>query len=371
MADKSSVAPAPAESRSAHPFFMFDHIGEQPAAIEEVLRRNADSVRALAAALKPMESLTLAGIGTSLNAAMLGEYWIRTTAAMRRVRAVNSFELAHYLPPPQPGSAILTISHRGWKQFSARAIEDGRRAAVLTASICGQGPREGARAADHVLLTTEQEKSGAHTKSFTTALALLLKLAIAMAPAGDFRERIERELADTPARMARRIADPAQERAAAERFSNFRRLLIIGAGPDYVSAREFALKMKEATFTWAEALEVEEFLHGPIACADRETLAVLISSGGHGAERVAQAARALGEIGTMRLALVNETDQELAPQCDSAIPVEGRDESTSIFATVLSAQLFTYYSALARGTDPDKNRREDARYTRAAAHYSL
>jgi glucosamine--fructose-6-phosphate aminotransferase (isomerizing) len=371
MADKSSVAPALAESRSGHPFFMFEHIGEQPAAIEEVLRRNADGVRALAAALKAAESLTLAGIGTSLNAAIAGEYWMRTIAQTPRVRAINSFELAHYFPPARAGSALLTISHRGWKQFSARAIADGRRAAILTASICGQGPREGARAADHVLLTTGQEKSGAHTKSFTTALALLLKLAIEVASGGEVRTRAERELKETPARMARRIAEPAQERAAAQRFSNFRRLLIVGAGPDYVSAREFALKMKEATFTWAEALEVEEFLHGPIACADRETLAVLISSGGAGAGRVAQAARALGEIGTMRLALVNEMDQELAPLCESAIPVEGRDESSSVFATVLSAQLFTYYSALARGTDPDKNRREDARYTRAAAHYSL
>jgi glucosamine--fructose-6-phosphate aminotransferase (isomerizing) len=367
MADQQS-APA---SRSAHPFFMFDHIGEQPAAVEEVLRRNAAGVDALAAALSQVESLTLAGIGTSLNAAMLGEYWMRTIAGMERVRAINSFELAHYFAAPKAGSALLTISHRGWKQFSARAIADGRRAAVLTASICGEGPRDGAREADHVLLTTEQEKSGAHTKSLTTALALLLKIAIQMAPESELRARAERELAEIPSRMARRIADTAQERAAAERLAGFRRIVIAGAGPDYVCAREFALKMKEATFTWAEALELEEFLHGPIACADRETLAVLISSGGAGADRVAQAARALGEIGTTRLALVNEADQALAPLCENAIRVEGRDDCTGAFGLILSAQLFTYYSALARGTDPDKNRREDARYARAAERYSL
>lgn len=371
MADKSSQILTGADSRSAHPFFMFDHINEQPAAIDEVLRRNDAGVKTLASALKAVNSLTLAGIGTSLNAAMLGAYWIRKVAGVRRVSAANSFELAHYCPVAEPGSGLLTISHRGWKQFSARAIADARRSKLLTAAICGEGPREGARDAEHLLITTAQEKSGAHTKSFTTALALLLQIAIEMAQVGQQRAQMQRELDEIPNRFARRIADPSQERAAAEKFRNFRRIVMVGAGPNYVSAREFALKMKEAAFTWSEALEAEEFLHGPIACADSETLAVLISGGGSGGERLAQAAKALGEVGAARLAIATEADRELAGLCDTSIAVEGTEETSSVFATVLSAQLFTYYSALARGTDPDKNRREDPRYVRAAGHYSL
>jgi len=34
-------------------------------------------------------------------------------------------------------------------------------------------------------------------------------------------------------------------------------------------------------------------------------------------------------------------------------------------------QLFTYYSALARGTNPDLNHREDERFVAAAKHYQL
>ena len=50
---------------------MFDAIAAQPAAIAEVVARNREGIAALARALKQTPSLTLAGLGTSLNGAHL------------------------------------------------------------------------------------------------------------------------------------------------------------------------------------------------------------------------------------------------------------------------------------------------------------
>jgi fructoselysine-6-P-deglycase FrlB-like protein len=75
---KSQSVIDPSKARAGHPFYMFDAITAQPAAIAEVVARNRDGVAALARALKQTPALTLAGLGTSLNGAMYGEYWLRT-----------------------------------------------------------------------------------------------------------------------------------------------------------------------------------------------------------------------------------------------------------------------------------------------------
>jgi glucosamine--fructose-6-phosphate aminotransferase (isomerizing) len=223
-----------------------------------------------------------------------------------------------------------------------------------------------------LLATTAREKSQAHTKSLTTAMALLLELAAQCAALVGRRDEAagaRKFLDELPGFFERRLRDDRQERAAAERFKAFRRIVLIGAGPNHASAREGALKLKETTFTYAEAFDVEEFLHGPIAAADAGTLAILISAGGRGAERMADTARALGEIGAARLAIATDDDPALADAADESIRVEGRGELASPFGVILSLQLFAYWSALARGCDPDRNHRDDERYARAANHY--
>ena len=67
---------------------MFDAIAAEPAAIAEVVARNREAVTAFARALKETPALTLAGLGTSLNGAMYGEYWLRSHRRDGPVRAV-------------------------------------------------------------------------------------------------------------------------------------------------------------------------------------------------------------------------------------------------------------------------------------------
>ncbi|MGZ3620980.1 MAG: SIS domain-containing protein, partial [Candidatus Binataceae bacterium] len=184
MASKTQSIIDPSKARAGHPFHMFDAIAAQPAAIAEVVARNREGTAALARALKQAPSLTLAGLGTSLNGAIFGEYWLRTIGRMASVRAVSSFDVVNYGLKPQAGGALLVLSHRGWKQCSARAVAEAKAAGVVTAAICGQGPDEGARVADHLLLTTEQEQSAAHTKSLTAAMALLFALALELRSPG-------------------------------------------------------------------------------------------------------------------------------------------------------------------------------------------
>ncbi|MGA8569218.1 MAG: SIS domain-containing protein [Candidatus Binataceae bacterium] len=365
----------PSKARTGHPFYMFDAIAAEPAAIAEVVARNREGVAALARTLKEGPALTLAGLGTSLNGAMYGEYWLRTLGQMRAVRAVSSFDAVNYGLKPAAGGALLVLSHRGWKQYSARAVAEAKAAGIVTAAICGQGPGEGARQADHLLITTEQEQSAAHTKSLTTAMALLFELALALraqANSGDLEtQRMRAEFEAIPELMRRRLGDDSRERNAAEQLRNYRRIVVLGGGPNYPTAREIALKLKETSFAYAEGMQVEEFLHGPISSADRDTLVIIASGGGAAGARAEQVANALGEIGAERLGIYTRSGSALAEAVDVGIQVEGEDEALSPFALLLSLQLFTYWLAVKRGCNPDLAHRDDAHHVKAAGHFEM
>lgn len=372
---KTPSAIDPSTRRAGHPYFMFEAISEQPAAIAEVVARNRERLASLAKALAGTPSLMLAGLGTSLNGAMYGEYWLRTIGQMASVRAVSSFDVVAYGPAPAPGGVLLVLSHRGWKHYSARAVAEAKRNGILTGAICGQGPTEGARQADHLLLTTEQERSAAHTKSLTAAMALLFALTLELrTQAGNSdteTRRLLTEFAAIPEIMRRRLANDSRERDAAEELCSLRRVVVLGGGPNYPTAREIGLKLKETSFVYAEGLQVEEFLHGPISSVDRDTLVVLASGGGPASARIEKAARAVGEIGAVRLGVFTRAGAGLGAVVDKAIEIDGEDEALSPFALLLSLQLFTYYSALKRGCDPDMAHREDPRYARAATHFDM
>jgi glutamine---fructose-6-phosphate transaminase (isomerizing) len=372
---KSQSVIDPSKARAGHPFHMFDAIAAQPAAIAEVVVRNREGVAGLARALKETPSLMVAGMGTSLNGAMFGEYWLRTIGRMPSVRAISSFDTVNYGPKPAAGGALLVLSHRGWKQYSARAVAEAKAGGVVTAAICGQGPSEGARQADHLLLTTEQEQSAAHTKSLTTAMALLFELALELRAQGDSgnleTQRMRTEFEEIPALMRRRLSDDSRERNAAEQLRNYRRIVVLGGGPNYPTAREVALKLKETNFAYAEGMQVEEFLHGPISSADRDTLVIVASGGGAAGARAEQLANALGEIGAERLGIYTRSGSALAEATDVGIQVEGEDEALSPFSLLLSLQLFTYWLAVKRGCNPDLAHRDDPRHLKAATHYEM
>ncbi len=344
---------------------MWDHIREQPQSIVRATGRNRIAITSFARRLARAESITLSGAGSSLHAAMLTEYWLRAEAGIATARAIDSFELRHYFPRPAPQSALIGFSHRGSREALAR----GRGASILSAIVCGEDPRPSRDPAEYVFRTTPIEKSGTHTKSLTAALAIGYQFAAQTAQARGLdahASAIHKALAEIPARLRRRIEHPAAERETASALRDFDRIILVGTGPAYVCAREGALKLKEAVFAHAEALETEEFLHGPIASVDKATLLILVFCGGPVLRRLTQASRAAKEIGAATLALINGEAPALARNADRVIETERCDESSSPFSTILSLQLFTYFSALARGTNPDRNRREDARYSRAA-----
>jgi glutamine---fructose-6-phosphate transaminase (isomerizing) len=362
-----------AEARSAHPYHMYDAIRQQPDRVAELLANDSATIERAADAAAARRRLIFAGIGTSYHAAQIGEHFLRHLTGGRAAAAVEqSFEQVRYPVALGPDDAMIAVSHRGTKNFSVQALQAARAAGALTIAVTGRAAGAGMTSADFVLPTCELEDSFAHTKSYTTALAALAALAIRVAERrGQLRDSAAARaaLARVPEAMRRALTCEARTRETAGEIARRERWVFFGAGPNWATAREGALKVKETSYMSSEGFETEQFLHGPMAEMDQRAALVALLAGGPGDDRAQSALRAAGELGVLRIAVAAQGVAITA--AERAIEVPAVEEWLSPFVLVIPLQFLAYFVALARGTNPDTGREDQPAHARAVAHYRL
>jgi glucosamine--fructose-6-phosphate aminotransferase (isomerizing) len=367
---------------------MHDAILAQPGCIDRMLGSQRDVIERAAQAAAAKKRILFAGIGTSLNAARLGAFFLRTLTAGRALVAVEqSFEFIHYPLALGPEDAVVLSSHRGWKNFSVEALKRAKAAGALTIAVTGELGGEGMGLADFRISTCEQENSFAHTKSFSTALTALALFAVRVA---QHRNLLScpggvdplREIETISARMRDALSCEAACAAAAKEIAARPRLLFVGAGPQWTLASEAALKVKETSYLHTEGLETEEFLHGPFSEMDsRASLVALLVDDSATAQpspayaRLIQALRAVGELRVHRVAIVSRrTAHSPAPTeipAEQVIELPGVPEWLSAFTHLIPIQFLSYYLALARSTNPDTGRQHEPAHARAQSLFKL
>jgi glutamine---fructose-6-phosphate transaminase (isomerizing) len=363
------VTPAP--PRTQHPFYMYEAIREQPDAFAAVAARLAPAVSELAARLAACDRLYLVGIGTSYHAALVGEHLVRAFGGDLPVQAVHAFDFALYGPRLTRDDAVVTISHRGTKRYTRDALVRAREAGCLTAVITGEGPEDRAPA-DVVLQTVAQERTSAHTVSYTGAVAALGALASHIGVRRLGRATLAPATLTTavPAALRAALELEPDTALAARRFVSSPRVWLVGAGPGAIAATEGALKILETSYTTAQGMSAEAILHGPFQATEPEDLFVLIAQAGPGQVRVADVAAAVREIGAPFVVVDDGSATTLRDGAASWSVPPTPEPFTALTCTV-PLQLFSYHLALARGTNPDGFRLEDPRFARAHQRVTL
>jgi len=358
------------EMRTAHPYYVYEAIHEQPELIERLLGQRAEIERA-ADAVARKERITFVGIGTSLHAARVAESWMREfTGGHFLAQCEQSFELVHHPIAFGANDAVIVITHTGSTTASLEALRMARAAGATTVVITGQMSGDGVRGADFHIQTCDQEVAFAYTKSYTTALAVLALLIARV---------VERKklLAGTPPLAAlERVPDLLRQalqlepaaRELAKRAAALARIEIFGSGAAWATASEAALKIKEACYIAAEGFETEEILHGPFSETDARGSLVGLFTGGATDERGRQILRAAGELKMPRAAIaVPSADHDLS--AEQILQVPEAPEWLAAFVHLIPLQLLTYFLALERGVSPDSGRMEQPAHAAASKHY--
>jgi glutamine---fructose-6-phosphate transaminase (isomerizing) len=352
------------ERREGHPFHMYDAILSQPEAFASVLAKNEAAVDEFAAGASSCGRLFIVGIGTSYHAARIGEHLFREYGGGIDVRAVHSFDFALYGPDLAPGDCVVGVSHRGTKRYTAQALRRAREAGCRTALVTGEGTVSVEAGA--VFRTVAQERSSAHTVSCTTAVAVLAHLAWRVGYHRTGSEAVGEELLREYLPAALREALGAEERVEqlAREHVRRRRIWLLGGGPSAVTAEEVALKIKETSYLQAEGMSTETMLHGPFQCVEAEDLFVLVAPSGAAQERTLEVAELVDEVGGACL-IVGDGAVDPLRERRRLLGVPGVPEPLSALTCLVPLQLFAYFLALARGTNPDSFRAEDPRFARA------
>ena len=240
-------------------------ITSQPEQLEAVL---AEPLPASAAErLRGASRIWLVGTGTSQHAAELGALMLE--GAGRDARAVSSMAFANRRPFAQ-GDGVIVISHNAGAEtaFAGASWTTATQAGLPVVPIT----RRGGSLPD-AIETVEKETSHTYTASYTAALVQLARLAYELG-AGVYAPDT---LGRMPAAMRAAIADPGTEAIAQPE----RLLVLTGEGPAATTAREGALKVREAARFPAEGYDVEYLLHGHAVPLNASDHLVTLAPAGH------------------------------------------------------------------------------------------
>jgi glucosamine--fructose-6-phosphate aminotransferase (isomerizing) len=361
-----------AQARSAHPYHMYDAITAQPNLVERVLQSQRDVIQRAADAAAAKKRIIFAGIGTSLHAAQVAEHFLRhLTGGRAEARAEQAFEMVNYPLALSSDDAVVVITHTGTTSYNIEVLRAARAAGALTIAIVGEASGEGTNAAEIRIQTCEQEVCFAYTKSYTTTLAALAQFAAGVAQRrGAKIDAAANQLKQLPGQMKQALEIERKIREVAKAANGRDRVVLFGAGPNWATALEGALKIKETSYLAAEGSENEQILHGPFSEIDSRTVLVALLAGGPADERARTVLRSAGEVRALRIAItVPAANHDLA--AEHVVEAPAVEEWLSPLVLVEPVQLLTYFLALERGINPDTGRQDQAPHAKAHTLYKL
>jgi len=367
---KESELSADAAEKGQYAHYMLKEIHEQPRAVAQTLEERVANGKLLEAAFGPSateifkrtEAVHIVACGTSFHAGAVARYLIEQVCRLPCHIDIAS-EYRYRNPVVPKNTLFVTISQSGETADTLAALRLARSAGYLsTLAVCNVPESSLVRESELVMLTRAGPEIGvASTKAFTTQIAALTMLVIALAKhrtADAERERgLVTRLIEIPGLIEKTLVlDPVMQKLA-ERFVDKHHALFLGRGILHPIAMEGALKLKEISYIHAEAYPAGELKHGPLALVDADMPIITVAPNNDLLEKLKS-----------NLMEVRARGGELFVFADPDSGFESSDGVTVIkmpkHVTYLQApiiytipmQLLAYHVAILRGTDVDQPR---------------
>lgn len=353
---------------------LYRSIHRQPEIIQGVLDRLGPEAGRAAALLAGARRVFVSGTGSSSHAAVVGEHLLRAAGA--EAYATTHFDFATYPRPLGSDDVVIALSHTGTTRYGQAVIAQARAAGARVIGIT----REQARMEEPevVLRVSPKEESDTYTTSYTASLAALALIAVRLGDAtGQDVQDLRDALWSMPRSVAALLAREEELWPVAETMAARGRLVLMGAGPNAVTAREGALKVKESSYLVAEGFELETALHGGLQAVEADDIAVVILAQGPATARSLDLVRALDIIGVRLLLVADERVLPHLPAPESlarpatVVPFAAVPEALSALPATIPLQVLAAFTAALHGTNPDNFRYDEPAYRRAIESLTL
>jgi glutamine---fructose-6-phosphate transaminase (isomerizing) len=348
--------------------FMQKEIFEQPAVIGDTLSALINPATRtvhlpeLPFALGGLDRITMIACGTAYHACVVAKYWLERIARIAVDIDIAS-EFRYRAPAMPPGGAAIFVSQSGETADTLAALRYAKGQGQKIIAVVNQPESSIAREADVVLPTLAGPEIGvASTKAFTTQLAVLASMTVALARArGAIDAAREAELVgvmtEIPSRAAEVLNHDERIREIAAVIAEARDVLYLGRGSAFPLALEGALKLKEISYIHAEGYAAGEMKHGPIALIDDNVPVIVLAPNDDLFEKT------LGNVEEVmarggRVVMISDAAgvARLSDRLAFGIAIPSCDPFVAPLLYAIPIQLLAYHTAVIKGTDVDQPR---------------
>jgi len=347
--------------------YMQKEIFEQPRAIADTLEGVQGVVPELFGdgayrVFKEIDSVLILACGTSYYSGCAAKYWLESIAKVPTQVEVAS-EYRYRDSVPNPNTLVVTITQSGETADTLAALRHAQSLGMShTLTICNVATSAMVRECKLAYITRAGVEIGvASTKAFTTQLAGLFLLTLALAQAKDRlsdedEARHLKAMRHLPAALQAVLALEPRVISWAEDFARMENALFLGRGLHYPIALEGALKLKEISYIHAEAYPAGELKHGPLALVTSEMPVVTVAPNDALLEKLKSNMQEVRARGGVLYVLADADTKIESGEGLHVIRMPEHYGALSPLLHVVPLQLLAYHTACARGTDVDKPR---------------
>ncbi|NIL98156.1 MAG: glutamine--fructose-6-phosphate transaminase (isomerizing) [Planctomycetales bacterium] len=349
--------------------YMMKEIHEQPESLRNAMRGrlSADDATAVFGGLnldpqrlRQVNRICLTACGTSLHAAMVGEYLIEELARIP-VEVEYASELRYRNPPMDYKTLVFAITQSGETADTLAAMRECKRKGHAALAICNVVGSSIAQESDGgIFLHAGPEIGVASTKAFTAQCTVLAMLALYFGRlhhlSFEAGRRIIAELQKLPDYVEAALETDRVVRQVALKYQQCNNFLYLGRQYNFPTALEGALKLKEISYVHAEGYPAAEMKHGPIALVEENTPSVFLIPQGFVYEKVLANMEEIKARGGPVIAVVGDDDAHVTQLADDIIHVPAVPEFLQPIVMSVPLQLLAYHIAVLRGCDVDKPR---------------
>jgi glutamine---fructose-6-phosphate transaminase (isomerizing) len=355
--------------KGGFPHFMLKEIHEAPEAVANAMRgRLSDdglvSFREFDISddrLREIKDVLLLGMGTSLHAAMIGEYVIEDWAGIP-ARAADASEFRYRRPTVGSNTLDVVITQSGETADTLVAMQQAKERGAVTVAVTNVIASSAARDADGAIyLHSGPEIGVASTKTLHAHMVSLYLLAMRLATVHgrvslERRQELVESLRVLPEQVRAILARDKEIQKLADKYSKYSNFMYAGRGLGYPVALEGALKLKEISYIHAEGTSGGELKHGPIALLDENFPVVAICTASSTKDKMVSNVHEIVARNAPVLALVTKGDRSLDGVATDVFEMPEVEEAASAVLNTVMLQLFAYHVAVKLGQNVDQPR---------------
>ncbi|GAA4716798.1 glucosamine--fructose-6-phosphate aminotransferase (isomerizing) [Promicromonospora umidemergens] len=347
---------------------MYTEMLEQPASVERALRGRLDERFATAhlgglemdaRELRAVRRVKILGCGSAYYVGQMGASLIEELARVP-ADAEAASEFRYRSPVIEPDTLYVAVSQSGETIDTLLAVEEIRRKGGRVIGLVNVVGSAIARACDGgIYLHAGPEIAVASTKALTTMFVGFALLALQLGRVRDLSvadgRRLVAGLQNLPAQIEQVLDGEERIAQAAKALAEAESLFFVGRVRGFPVAREGAQKFKEISYRHAEAYQMSELKHGPLALISPEVPTVAIVPDDELTDRNVAALHEIDARGGP-LVVVTHAGVDLGDLRVERIDVPRSERELDPLLLTVPLQLLAYHAALALGHDVDKPR---------------